>query len=130
MEKFKISVKLSCDVKQVYAGWLDEKTHAAFTGGSKAKINAKEGGQYTAWDGYISGSNVEIFPYKKIIQTWRTTDFAETDPDSILELSFNHKDEHTTITFAHSNIPDGQGNKYKKGWKEHYFPYMKKHFEK
>lgn len=114
----------------MYAGWLDEKIHAAFTGGAKASINAKEGGAFSVWDGYITGNNVEIFPYKKIIQTWRTSDFAESDPDSLLELSFSFKDGHTTITFAHSNLPDGQGNTYKKGWKEHYFIYMKKYFEK
>ncbi|MCU0360863.1 MAG: SRPBCC domain-containing protein [Bacteroidia bacterium] len=130
MDKFKISVKLHCPVKDVFTGWLNNQTHSDFTGGASAKIDPKEGGKFSAWDGYITGSNVEIFPYKRIVQKWRTTDFAESDEDSMLELFFTYKDNHTLITFTHSNIPDGQGNQYKKGWKEHYFKYMKKYFEK
>src|SRR5688572_18696512 len=98
MEKFKISVKLHCPVKDVYTGWLNEKVHAEFSGGAKAKINAQEGGKFTASDGYISGENVEIFPYKRIVQKWRTTDFAPDDEDSVLELFFTHKDDYTLIT--------------------------------
>ena len=56
MEKFKITVKLNCNAKEVFKGWLDNKMHAEFTGGAKAKINAKEGGEFTVYDGYIKKS--------------------------------------------------------------------------
>ena len=130
MEKFKVSVKLHCTAKEVFTGWLNDKIHAEFTGGSKATTSPNEGGHFTAWDGYISGNNVEIFPYKKIIQKWRTAEFAGTDEDSIVELFFTYKDDYTLVTITHSNIPDGQGEHYKKGWKDHYFSFMKKHYEK
>jgi activator of HSP90 ATPase len=130
LEKFKVSVKLHCTAKEVFTGWLDDTIHSQFTGGSKASTSPNEGGKFTAWDGYITGSNVEIFPYKKIIQKWRTTEFAEDDEDSVIEMFFTFKDDHTLVTITHSNIPDGQGERYKKGWKEHYFTYMKKYFEK
>jgi activator of HSP90 ATPase len=129
MEKFKVTVKLNCAAKDVFKGWLDNKIHSEFTGGAKAKINANEGGTFSAYDGYITGTNVEIFPHKRIIQKWRTTEFDESDEDSILELQFTQKDNHTLVSLNHSNIPDGQGERYKKGWKEHYFSFMKKHFE-
>jgi activator of HSP90 ATPase len=129
VEKFKVSVKLRCTAKDVFTGWLNDEVHSAFTDGAKATTSPNEGGNFTAWDGYISGTNVEIFPYKKIIQKWRTTDFDETDEDSIIELFFTYKDDYTLLTITHSNIPDGQGDKYKKGWKEHYFSYMKKYFD-
>jgi activator of HSP90 ATPase len=130
VEKFKVSVKLHCTAKEVFTGWLNDKTHSEYTGGAKAITSPSEGGKFSAWDGYITGTNIEIFPYKKIIQKWRTTDFAETDEDSIIELFFTFKDEHTLVTITHTNIPDGQGENYKKGWKEHYFAFMKKYFEK
>lgn len=125
MEKFKITVKLNCTAKDVFKGWLDNKMHADYTGGAKAKINAKEGGEFTVYDGYISGSNVEIFPYKKIVQKWRTTEFDKNDEDSIVELVFTQKSDHTLVALSHSNIPDGQGERYKKGWKDYYFSNMK-----
>lgn len=130
MEKFKVSVKLHCSAKEVFTGWLNDKTHSEFTGGQKAKTSPNEGGRFSAWDGYITGTNVEIFPYKKIIQKWRTTDFAPEDPDSMIELFFTYKDDHTLVTITHTNIPDGQGDQYKKRWKDHYFSFMKKRYDK
>jgi activator of HSP90 ATPase len=130
VEKFKVSVKLRCSSKEVFSGWLNDKLHSEFTGGAKATTSPNEGGKFTAWDGYISGTNIEIFPYKKIIQKWRTKDFAPDDEDSLLELFCTFKDDYTLLTLTHSNIPEGQSEKYKKGWKDNYFTYMKKYFEK
>ena len=42
----------------------------------------------TAWDGYISGRNVELIPGERIVQTWRTSEFGVSDPDSNLEDAF------------------------------------------
>jgi len=130
VDKFKVSVKLHCTAKEVFTGWLNDQTHSDFTGGAKAKTSPSEGGLFSAWDGYITGTNIEIFPYKKIIQKWRTTDFAPEDEDSVIELFFTFKDDHTLITITHTNIPDGLGDNYKKGWKDNYFSYMKKFYEK
>jgi activator of HSP90 ATPase len=129
MEKFKVTVKLNCTAKDVFKGWLDNKIHSEFTGGAAAKINATEGGSFSAYDDYITGTNVEIFPYKKIIQKWRTTEFDPTDPDSVLEIQFTQKEDYTLVSLNHTNLPEGEGEKYKKGWKEHYFTFMKKYFE-
>ena len=129
MEKFKVSVKLHCLAKEVFTGWLTDKTHSEFTGGTKATCSPHEGGKFSAWDGYITGTNVEIFPYKKIIQKWRTTEFETTDEDSLVELFFTFKDDHTLVTITHTNLPEGTAEKYKKGWKDHYFNYMKKYFD-
>jgi activator of HSP90 ATPase len=130
VDKFKVSVKLHCSAKEVFTGWLNDATHAEFTGGKKAKTSPSEGGLFSAMDGYITGTNIEIFPYKKIIQKWRTTEFSADDQDSIIELFFTFKDDHTLVSITHSNLPDGEGDKYKKDWKDNYFSYMKKHFEK
>ncbi len=102
--------------------------HSVFTGGEKAVASSREGAQFTAWDGYISGTNVEIFPHKKIVQKWRTAEFESSDEDSLIELTFVYKDNYTLLTLTHSNIPEGQGERYKKGWKDFYFIHMKKFF--
>jgi activator of HSP90 ATPase len=130
VDKFKVSVKLNCTAKEVFTGWLNEKIHSEFTGGAKATVSANEGGKFTAWDGYISGTNSEIFPYKKIIQKWRTTEFSPEDEDSIIEIFFTFKEGSTLVSITHTNLPDGTGEKYKKGWKDHYFTFMKRYYEK
>lgn len=130
MDKFKVSVKLNCSAKEVFIGWLNSETHALFTGGQKAEASQVEGGSLTAWNGYISGHNIELFPYKKIVQSWRTTEFSAQDPDSQVEITFSQKEDHTLVSISHSNLPDGSGEIYKKGWKSFYFSHMKKHFER
>ncbi len=129
MDKFKVSVKLPCTAKDVFTGWLDSATHAQFTGGEKADITKTEGGRFTAWNGYISGHTIELFPYKKIVQAWRTGDFSEQDPDSQIEITFSQKDDHTLVSISHTRLPDGSGENYKKGWKSFYFSHMKKYFD-
>jgi hypothetical protein len=104
LEKFKVSVKLHCTAKEVFTGWLNDKIHSEFTGGAKATVSPSEGSRFTAWDGYISGTNVEIFPYKKIIQKWRTSDFAPGDEDSVIELFFTQKDDHTLVTITQVSL--------------------------
>ena len=43
--------------EEVYNALIDEKKHTEFTG-SKASVNPKVGGRFTAWDGYIFGKNL------------------------------------------------------------------------
>lgn len=129
MEKFKVTVKLNCTAKEVFKGWLDNATHAEYTGGAQANITASEGGDFSTYNGYITGKNIEIFPHKKIIQKWRTSEFDQADDDSVLEILFTQKEDYTLVSLTHTNLPDGQGDRYKKGWKDHYFSHMKKYYE-
>ena len=48
--------------------------HAAFTG-AKATCDARVGGIFTAYDGYISGRIVELETGERIVQEWRTTEW-------------------------------------------------------
>ena len=96
--------------------------------GGEAKCSNKVGGFFTAWDGYISGKNVELVENKKIVQTWRTTEFEDNDEDSILTIEMNKVPEGTELILSHSNIPQGQ-TQYEQGWVDHYFKPMKVFFE-
>jgi len=129
MERIKVSSTITTSPQKLYKSWLNSKEHSNFTGG-EAKINPKVGGKMSAWDGYITGKFVELTANKKIVQTWRSTDFPKTSEDSILTISFDKVDNGSKITLLHTNIPDGQGEGYKKGWKDFYFTPMKKYFKK
>ncbi|HWY37132.1 MAG TPA: SRPBCC domain-containing protein [Bacteroidia bacterium] len=130
MDKLKLSVTLPAPPKRIYEAWLNGKEHSAFTG-SKATASAKVNGRFTAWDGYISGSNIDLKEGKKIVQAWRTTEFPDTALDSVLEVSFvKAAGGKTKLTLTQINIPKGQGVKYKGGWKTHYFEPMKEYFSK
>jgi uncharacterized protein YndB with AHSA1/START domain len=115
--------------QRVYSAWLDSSEHQGFTG-SPAKIDPTVGGAFTAWDGYIWGKSVELVPGEKILQTWRTDDFPQNSPDSILEISLAEKDGGTQLTLIHTQIPEGQADQYEEGWIDYYFTSMKEYFSK
>ncbi len=127
MESFKIQATFPAPVGIVYAAWLDSKKHSMMTGYA-AEIDPRVGGKFNVWDDYITGTTTQLIPDKKIVQKWRTIDFPDELPDSKLEIIFDQLPNGTRLTLKHSNIPDGQGNEYKEGWKEYYFKPMKSYF--
>jgi activator of HSP90 ATPase len=96
--------------------------------GSSAKITARVGATFSAWDGYISGRTLEAKPSSRILQAWRTTDFADDEPDSSLEVLLEKARGGTKVTLVHTKIPAGHGAEYRKGWIDFYFTPMKEYF--
>ena len=125
----KISAIFPVSAKKLYDAWLDSKIHSAITG-SKAQIDARQGYSFTAGNGYITGSNLILQPYGRIVQHWRTTEFPEGSPDSKLEILFEKHNSGTKLTIVHTQLPNGDEKKYEKGWKEHYLKPMKTYFKK
>lgn len=122
----KLKEKFSVKPETLYNAWLDSKTHSAMTGG-KAACGDMVKGRFTGWDGSISGTNEPLVPTKEIVQTWRTTEFKETDKDSRLSIYIEEIQNGSLLTLIHTNIPEGQSD-YENGWIEHYFSPMKKYF--
>jgi uncharacterized protein YndB with AHSA1/START domain len=128
-ETIKISGVFPVNAKKIYDAWLNSAEHSEFTGG-KAEIRPVAGSKFSAWDNYITGSNVKLQPYGRIVQSWRTTDFPQSAGDSRLEILFEKANGGSRVTIIHTNIPDGQAKEYEKGWKKYYLKPMKKYFRK
>jgi len=123
---FKVSATIPAKPQEIYKAWLSTKGHSALTG-SAATVR---GIKFTAWDGYIFGRTLELEPNRRIVQAWRTSEFADDDPDSHLEVLLNKTKGGTKVILTHINIPAGQADSYKQGWKDFYFKPMKKYFGK
>jgi activator of HSP90 ATPase len=125
--EFEISTTFEATSPQaIYDAWLDSAAHTAMTGGS-AEVSAVVGESFSAWDGYISGRNVELAPGARIVQSWRTVEFEAADPDSQLEITLQAAGSGTLLTLRHSNLP-AHGTQYEPGWEESYFEPMRQHF--
>lgn len=111
----------------IYNAWLDSELHSKMTGG-QAVCSSGVNESFSTWGGYISGKNLELKPYTEIVQAWRTTEFNDTDEDSILTIQLRELEYGTDLTLIHTNIPADQ-TQYEKGWHEHYFEPMKQFFE-
>lgn len=127
MESIKITKTFLVKPKVIYSAWLNSKEHSKMTG-SKAKVNPKVNSSFSAWDGYISGKTTDLKTNEKIVQYWRTTEFPDEAPDSLLEIDLKETPEGTKLTMIHKNIPEGQSENYKSGWEEFYFRPMEEYF--
>lgn len=128
-EKIKISEIFPVNAKRLFDAWLNSDEHSDFTG-TKAVIRPAVASKFSAGDNYITGSNITIQPYGRIVQSWRTKDFPTGAIDSRLEILFEKANGGTRVTIIHTNIPTGQAKDYEKGWVKHYFKPMKKYFKK
>jgi len=126
-EELRLSAVFPVSGQLLYTAWMSTRGHSAFTG-SKAVVDPVRGGKFTAWDGYISGSNVETEPFVRAVQRWRCMDFPDDGPDSRLEILFEDEKRGALLTLIHTGLPAGMEKDIEKMWKEYYFKPMKKYF--
>ena len=125
--EFEISVTIPASPQAIYDSWLDSDAHTEMTGGA-AEASAEVGGKFTAWDGYISGENLELEAGKRIVLSWRTTQFEASDPDSRVDILFEPEGSGTKLTLKHTNLPP-HGNQYNQGWIDHYWVPLRTYLE-
>jgi activator of HSP90 ATPase len=119
----KQTVTFKASPHEVYEMLMDSKKHAAFTG-SPAEISREVGGAIMAFDGYITGKNIELIPDRKIVQSWRAIDWAE-DYFSTVTFELSAVPEGTRLDFIHANVPEGTEEEFTQGWIENYWEPMK-----
>lgn len=125
--EFTVETIIKASPEKIYSAWLDPDGHSDMTGGD-ALITEDVDDKFTAWDGYIWGTNLELKKNEYIRQSWRTADFEEDQEYSTIEVFFEAVDEGTKITLKHSGLRESD-EKYKDGWVENYFEPMKEYFE-
>ena len=108
---------------------MDSKKHSEFTR-SKCVISRKVGGKVSAYDGYITGENIELVPDEKIIQKWKAEeDCWPADHYSKVTFTLKQIKGGTRMTFTHSGVPVKCGGRFDTGWQEHYWTPMKEMLE-
>ncbi len=112
---------------RLFNDWLSSEGHTAMTG-SKAHIHPKADSPYSTWNGYISGLTLEVEQGRRILQSWRTTDFKATDTDAMLELILDPTDAGCVLHLRQWNLPEGTADSYHKGWDEFYFTPMQRYY--
>lgn len=121
-----LKTTFNTSAKAIYNAWLSSEGHTKMTGG-EATVSKKVGERFTAWDGYIHGSNLVLEENERIVQSWRTSQFLDHEPDSQIEILLEETNGSTQLTLRHTQVPES-GDHYRKGWDEHYFQPMKKYF--
>ena len=127
-KKFSQTLKIKARPAEVYEALMDSAKHTELTG-AKAVISPEEGGAFEAYDGYITGKNVELVKFEKIVQEWRG-DEEKWPKEHYSKVTFSLKPIQggTEITFSHEAIPESAFENIKQGWEDFYWKPLKKKF--
>ena len=113
---------------EVYDAIMDSKKHAKFTDGP-ATISRKVGGKFIIYGGDINGTNLELIPDRKIVQSWRYSDWPESHYSKATFL-FKAIPAGTRLIFTQTGVPQDKYEDISQGWRDYYWEPMKAMLEK
>jgi activator of HSP90 ATPase len=111
---FPASPKLLFDI------FMTSRLHAAATG-APGTISPKVGGSFSLFGGALKGKTIHLVKNKLVVQTWRSSAFKSTDPDSILVIRFSGDAKRGRMELVHVNVPDHDAKGVTDGWRSYYW---------
>lgn len=120
----KMSEKFSCRARDLYEILMDENRWKGFTQ-SNARISKEVGGEFSIFDGSVTGTNVELQEGKLIVQNWRFGSWRDGIVSKV-RLTFEEPESGvTTVKLIHTDVPeeDRYGNSTvventERGWRD------------
>ena len=101
--------------------YMDPEIHGAFTG-APAKVSDEPGSAFEAFGGLLLGTMLQTVKPRLIVQSWRSVNFAEDDPDSTLIINFTPlEDGEGQIDLVHLDVPESDYQGVSGGWESRYF---------
>jgi uncharacterized protein YndB with AHSA1/START domain len=123
------SVALPAAPAELYAMYLNAQAHSSFTGGGSVTIQAVPGSDWSAFDGRIHGRILALTPGRQIVQSWRSFEWEEQDPDSVLLLAFTASGSGGTVDLAHVGVPERLYDTLVGGWPTRYWQPWRSYLE-
>jgi activator of HSP90 ATPase len=121
------SVTFKASAHEVYEALMDSKKHSAFTG-SEVQMSTKVGSEFSVYGGDIQGYNLELVPDKKIVQSWRYSDWPQGHY-SKATFSLKEVSGGTRLTFTQTGVPEEFYDDIAQGWRDYYWEPMKEMLE-
>jgi activator of HSP90 ATPase len=106
----------------VYEMLMDSAEHARFSG-AEASISREIGGAFTAYDGDLSGTNIELVPDAKIVQSWHDDDWPDGHYSTATFL-LEEAEGGTRLTFTQTGVPEQHYDEISQGWRDYYWTKM------
>lgn len=126
-KNIKQNVNIKATPHAVYEMLMNSKKHAELTG-AKASISRKVGGKFSVYDGYATGKNLELVADKKIVQSWRASDWADGIYSEVKFL-FTPTKNGTKLIFIQTGVPIENADSIADGWRDYYWEPMKEILE-
>ncbi|KAK7336663.1 hypothetical protein VNO77_17209 [Canavalia gladiata] len=119
-----LTEKFNCRARDLYEILLDENRWKGFTQ-SNARISKEVGGEFSIFDGSVTGIHLELQEAKLIVQRWRFGSWHD-GVQSTVRLVFEEPEPGVTVVkLTHSDVPeeDRYGNatvveNTERGWRD------------
>ena len=126
MKSLKQTYKITAPISKVWRALVDPKIIDQWDGGP-AKMNDKEGEDFSLWGGDIFGKNIKVISDKKLVQEWYA---GKWNKPSIVTIELKQDNNDCIIELSHINIPDKEFEGINLGWNQYYFGRIKDLLEK
>jgi activator of HSP90 ATPase len=94
--------------------------------GYPAQMEAKEGKEFSIFDGDIVGRNLKVIENRQLIQEWY---FGDRQEESIVTIDLKPHQLGTKVTLEHTNVPDNELEDFQEGWTVYYWGAIKEFFK-
>lgn len=108
--------------REAYEMLMDSDKHTQITG-QEAKIGREVGNEFSAYNGHITGINVELQKDRRIVQKWRMKDWVDGHY-SLVTIAFRKVANGTKVTLTQSGVPGDKYNFIWEGWYNFYWNKM------
>lgn len=117
MKDFKKYYIIPAEPEEIYLALTTDITIRLWTG-DLVEIDPVIDGEFSMWDGAITGKFIDLVPNKTIVQQWY---FGEEETDSIVTIKLHEHKKGTSVEINHINIPEEAYDDIVDGWDD---PYM------
>lgn len=94
--------------------------------GYPAQMEAREGTEFSIFEGEIAGRNIKISENKELVQEWY---FGDRQEESIVTISLKPHQSGTKVSLEHTNVPDEEAEEFEEGWNVTYWGAIKEFFK-
>lgn len=123
------SVTVNASPQAIYKVFMNARKHSTLTN-SEVTMTKKIRGQFSIFDGYCSGYNMELKENRKIVQAWHFQEEGwPEDHFSICSFLLTEKEGKTRLSFTQTDIPAHKAEDLKQGWKRYYWEPLKTMFK-
>jgi len=115
-----IAASLPASPDRLFDMYLSSEEHAAFTG-SAVSVAPVAGSPFSAFDGVITGTILQVVPKRLIVQSWRSPHWGAADLDSTLILTFLPENDGARIELTQVNVVENDFAGVCHGWEKYYW---------
>ena len=124
-----MNVTIKAAPEDIFAALTNSKIILEWCG-QKGNVEAKIGGKFEMFDGWVKGKVLAYEPGRSLAYTWHPAEWQKEWDASIVTYALTKTKSGTKISLKHSGFPNEQEMKsHHSGWDKHVFEPLKEFFK-